>query len=425
MADIHYSVGQNTSTDLKNDTPTCTISSGTLTFSVAQTGNIGVGCKITYDTSKTCYISGKTSQTVWSVVTVTGGTPTNEASPVTVNSIKHVFSSLNSAMANVEGASYTNSTDWVTDQYNVFVHTYRQTGDDTTAVVFPDGITCNASYHLNIQTPTDTLSECNTDNWISDKKWTPGGYVLSVDDVDPINMDGGSPELTFAEIHRLQIELGGNTTASCGISGYDNDNCWVDKCIIRQKSGATAQHEGIGIRFVSDLLVSNIIIYGFDNDRGLDLDSQGNNADNRYTNISVYGCDEGVYTGSANVYQSGILDNIIVSGNTTYDWDNSPYVSWTSGTGNRCENNIDGGNNVNSMNNSANNQVNKSATDIWVDPANGDFNLKAGSPAINQGRTESGFSDDIGGTVRPKGSAWDAGAIEYSNALLRRRREGY
>lgn len=49
---------------------------------------------------------------------------------------------------------------------------------------------------------------------------------------------------------------------------------------------------------------------------------------------------------------------------------------------------------------------------LFVDPANGDFRLKTGSPAIDAGRTISSVTRDIAGNSRPAGNAYDAGAYE-------------
>jgi hypothetical protein len=49
--DVYYSIGTSTS-DLKTGNPTITIASGTATLTVPQTGNIGVGDVITYNTSR-------------------------------------------------------------------------------------------------------------------------------------------------------------------------------------------------------------------------------------------------------------------------------------------------------------------------------------------------------------------------------------
>ena len=54
-------------------------------------------------------------------------------------------------------------------------------------------------------------------------------------------------------------------------------------------------------------------------------------------------------------------------------------------------------------------------TDIFVDPANGDFRLKPGSPCINAGTdlSSAGVADDFNGTLR---NGWDLGAFEYADA---------
>jgi len=51
---------------------------------------------------------------------------------------------------------------------------------------------------------------------------------------------------------------------------------------------------------------------------------------------------------------------------------------------------------------------------MFIDPAGSNFNLLAGSPAINAGISLLGFSSDIRGESRPQGYAWDIGAYEYS-----------
>jgi hypothetical protein len=50
---------------------------------------------------------------------------------------------------------------------------------------------------------------------------------------------------------------------------------------------------------------------------------------------------------------------------------------------------------------------------LFVDAPGADYHLAAGSPAIDQGLTLSGFDYDKDGVMRPQGSAWDIGAYEY------------
>jgi len=51
-------------------------------------------------------------------------------------------------------------------------------------------------------------------------------------------------------------------------------------------------------------------------------------------------------------------------------------------------------------------------TALFVDPANNDYHLKVGSPAINAGTTVTEVTDDIEGTSRPQGGAYDVGCYE-------------
>jgi MYXO-CTERM domain-containing protein len=50
---------------------------------------------------------------------------------------------------------------------------------------------------------------------------------------------------------------------------------------------------------------------------------------------------------------------------------------------------------------------------LFLDDANDDFHLRAGSPAIDRARTQPDFADDRDGTARPQGAGWDIGAYEY------------
>lgn len=49
---------------------------------------------------------------------------------------------------------------------------------------------------------------------------------------------------------------------------------------------------------------------------------------------------------------------------------------------------------------------------LFVDPANANFHLKSGSPAIDAGKTLANVTDDLDGNARPQGNAYDIGAFE-------------
>ncbi|MFZ5980996.1 MAG: hypothetical protein ACOYVF_10235, partial [Candidatus Zixiibacteriota bacterium] len=183
---VYYSVGQNT-TDHKSGTPTLDITSGVATFSVAQTAtNLGIGDKVTYNTTSVAYLAQKISTTQWRLITATGAMPADVAG-ATVNSIAHAFASLSAAEAGATGASYLNTTDLWTNNYQLNIPCYYDSGPDTTAVTV-DGYTTGVPNYIRIYTPYDTTGEVNTsqrhDGVWSDSKYRlePVGTVLSVNE---------------------------------------------------------------------------------------------------------------------------------------------------------------------------------------------------------------------------------------------------
>lgn len=82
-------------TDIKTGTPNITIASGVGTMTVAQAQNVNVGALVTYDTNKKAYISAKTSSTVYTLKALDGTAPTDEVTPVTVDSINESLSEIN------------------------------------------------------------------------------------------------------------------------------------------------------------------------------------------------------------------------------------------------------------------------------------------------------------------------------------------
>ncbi len=54
---------------------------------------------------------------------------------------------------------------------------------------------------------------------------------------------------------------------------------------------------------------------------------------------------------------------------------------------------------------------------LFLDPAQGGFELRENSPAIDAGISLTGFAYDIQGTSRPQGRAWDIGAYEFNSPI--------
>jgi hypothetical protein len=177
LTNVYYSVGQTTN-DLKTGAPTLTISSGTATFSVEQTGNIGVGDRVTYNTTSIAYISGKISTTQWSLVTKLGETPADVGSAQTVNSITREYTSLSLAEDGAEDSNHLNNIDLTDSGINVILNfpCYFDTGSDTTPVAV-NGWTTSVANYIKIYTPVNTNTEANFSQR-HDGKWNESKYQL-------------------------------------------------------------------------------------------------------------------------------------------------------------------------------------------------------------------------------------------------------
>ena len=137
--DVFYSVCPYGSGDIMTGNPTISISGGVATLSVAQTGNIGQGCRITYNGTSVCYISLVNSPTSFNVVTATGGTPGN-VSGQEVNSIAHEYASISAAIAGAMDADHLDSNDLTGIMLNI---PYYYDHDDYTLI---DSITVIDGY---------------------------------------------------------------------------------------------------------------------------------------------------------------------------------------------------------------------------------------------------------------------------------------
>ena len=132
----------------------------------------------------------------------------------------------------------------------------------------------------------------------------------------------------------------------------------------------------------------------------------------------------GTYWGEANKIYNNLLynnsevgirtnaKNSLIANNTIYNT-SGPGI-WVSNSGNTFKNNILY---LNNLQNDSTNTLSNNL--IGIDPkfanaAAGDFRLQAGSPALDAGTTISEVTTDRNGVARPKGSAYDIGAYEYS-----------
>ncbi len=207
----HEHLLQSTTTNLMTGSPTITIASGTATFSIAQTGNVGVGDQVAYGSGSVAYISGKlnASDLNWSLATATGTAPANITN-ATVTSINRAFSSLAGAMASFSNASHLATTSLIGANVILNIPCYYDTGPDTAAVLF-DGviITTGLLNYVNIYTPNNTSTQANFSQRHTGV-WSANAYQLTV--------SGGSRVFNFSsnrdDVRITGLQLGLTTTST-------------------------------------------------------------------------------------------------------------------------------------------------------------------------------------------------------------------
>lgn len=416
---VYYSVGQNT-TDHKTGSPTVTVSGTTATFSVAQTAtNMGVGDLVTY-TSGSCYISGKTSTTVWSCVSATGGTPT-AATGETVTSIAHAYASLSAAIAGASDASHINNTDLtLATGADVILNIpcYYDTGADTTAVTVT-GYTTGASNYIRIYTATSTTSEVNQSQRHSGV-WSDTKYRLEASaEYSQVIMIGSG----YVRIDGLQISNSGNKGSSSrgireSLAGTSND-VYISNNIIRATGIGISASPSDGITFnEANVKIWNNILYDWY--IGVSFDWQNTYVIDEilYNNTVVDNVNYGIYVGG------GVSGNIRIYNNISYhnsvDLPTSTDYYYT---------NIDAsGNNISSDASSPDGAGYQNKTLTFLDSVSNNFHLTNSDSAARDAGTDLSadaylsFSTDIDGGTRS--GTWDIGADEYVDSTQPTRSNG-
>jgi hypothetical protein len=109
--------------------------------------------------------------------------------------------------------------------------------------------------------------------------------------------------------------------------------------------------------------------------------------DIRYTNNTVYASGTGINVSNTQITNFVVRNNIVAGNTSAFSFANASLVTQ--------DHNL------------------ASGDPCYVNPAAGDFHLRANSPAINAGSGVSAPSSDADGVARPQGAAVDIGAYEY------------
>ena len=222
---------------------------------------------------------------------------------------------------------------------------------------------------------------------------------------------GGSPD--FNEFINVEVAytamntngtLGfcnGNRTGSAGFChGFyvNGDNTLLD--------GVHLHHNnGYGIQFYPSDNRDNTIRNSTSHDNfAVGIGSFGDN--NKIINNVIYNNNKwmGVQVAASNnlIYYNTVYNNV---GDGLY----------VSGSGHSVKNNIVYQNSVSGITLDSTNLVGTNPQ--FVDPATGNFRLKAASPAIDRGAPLAGITTAIDGSLRPQGAAPDIGAYEFGGVV--------
>jgi parallel beta-helix repeat protein len=416
---MYFSVGQNTTThetgagDVDVDATT-----KTATFTVAQTAtNMGVGDVIDYDSdNKKCYITGKTSTSVWTCVSATGTAPTDSGGNVTVNSISHAFQYLHNAIDSghngVGDATHLNTLDLWTNNYQLNVPCYYDSAADATAVEI-NGWTTGAPNYLRIYTPNNIATEVNQSQRHSGK-WDEGKYRIEF--TGEYGGDTFYVRDNNVKVSGLEINIHGQTNGIFrGILFYPNSDVLGDSIEINDniiKGDWTGSAYGVGITGYTNLnnksttfKAWNNIIYDMSNGSngsGIYIDDGYDVMARAYVyNNTIYNSYIGIHRTSGYAYlKNNIVQNCTDGYSGTMDASSDYNIS-----------------NVASDAPSASYRSGQATTVTFQDSTNKDFHLGlTDTMARNVGANLSSdssfaFATDIDGNGR---GTWDIGADEGS-----------
>lgn len=397
MADVFYSISPFGTGDIK---VACNISvtSGVATFSVAQTGNIGIGCHV-ISSGVDGFISVMTNSTTATLITALGASH-GDVSSETLTSIAHEYASLSAFEAGYTDANHTNNVNLVTATIAakaICYYDHDDSTEDTTSVVI-DGTTMDATYDLVVKTPTGGTESINDQRHAG--VLDTSKYSLFVT-FTPLSVSD-----THVTVEGLQIGHSntGNSRNVCRVVTVPGGviNAFSNIFHAPGTAGATSCN-GIDLTTIASAATSNIrnnIIYdigGGSNSSGIKV-TDGDwiaNVDNNTIINCYYGVNLSTGTHANKIFRNNIAQDCTDGFRTSGG-------SWETGTDY----------NLSDIASDAPGASSVESTLTFNDKTGDDFHLASGdTDAIGAGTDLSGtFTDDIDGDTR---SAWDIGADEF------------
>lgn len=388
MTDIFYSINAYGTGDLKTGSPNISITSGGVaTLSVSQTGNIGIGYAIEYN-STVCYISRVNSGTSFNVITAIGGTPADQSS-TSVTSIHAIWADLADAESNYLGASFLNTTDLVTAQYTCYFCVYYDQADYTEldGVTFY-GATVNTTYRVVIYAPTASTESVNNQR-ATTGAWNTQKALIEIQDGNRISVRDAS-----LKINGLQIDKVG---AGGIIYTGDTGTTEIENTYLRNSS-ETSEYIWQANANNPNIIAKNTVFYNVTNNMAL-IRFYGESTITLQCCTFYGGTDRGIWCSGAS---GGAITNCIVVNST----DNF-YGDYTGVTVSYCASTDGDGTNAVTL-------ASDYYDDVFTDNTTGDFGLKnySGTGAVIGYGTHVLDYDRLG--VSRGSGACDIGAYEYA-----------
>ncbi|HEX6257183.1 MAG TPA: choice-of-anchor Q domain-containing protein [Euzebyales bacterium] len=270
------------------------------------------------------------------------------------------------------------------------------------------------------------------DNSMGRGEWIEHDVVLDHNYLHDVKDEGvyiGSSDYATGDYHVLHgVRLSHNLVVRTGRDGLQvgsaTRDCAIHDNVVTDtgRNGESSHRAGVmnnkgSVCDIHDNVISDTAGWG--------IYIQGNGSNDVYNNVVIRagravsaGDDDGdgitVHDGSNTDGSVRVLNNTVVGAR-------GDGIGWSNdvGSDNQIRNNIAVGSGGVDVDRDANVDIGANLTGAvsavgFVDPSGDDFRLGSASPAVDAGRSlrSEGVVDDIDGTARPQGSAYDIGAYE-------------